>query len=72
MATVLSRALKLPGKKPQPRDHPAPAGPGEMGRRDSGGEADRGLAPTRAQLQARGGEALQPPRAGVHAPPGGK
>lgn len=60
MATVLSRALKLPGKKPPPRDHPAPAGPGEMGRRDSGGEADRGLAPTRAQLPARGGERCSP------------
>lgn len=32
MATVLSRALKLPGKELQLCDHPAPAGPGEMGR----------------------------------------
>lgn len=31
MATVLSRALKLPGKKPQPRDHLAPLGLGRWG-----------------------------------------
>lgn len=70
MATVLSRALKLPGKKPQPRDHLAPAGPGEVGRGGSGGEADRVLAPTRKEVRDRGGEAVQPPGAGVHASPG--
>lgn len=54
MATVLSRALKLPGKESKGRDHPAPAGPGETGRRGSGGEAGGSLAPTRAELQASG------------------
>lgn len=72
MATVLSRALKLPGKEAQPRDHPARAGPGETGRPGSGGEAGWGLAPTWAELQRRGGDAMQPPRARVHAPPGGE
>ena len=32
MATVLSRALKLPGKEWPPLDHPAPTGAGETRR----------------------------------------
>lgn len=46
MATVLSRALKLPGKEEsQPRDHPALAGFGETDRRGCGGERTRPFEP---------------------------
>lgn len=45
---------------------------GGWGLQAPGDEAYRSLAPARVELQARGGETVHPPRAGVHAPPGGK
>ena len=59
MATVLSRALKLPGKL-QPRDHPAPAGLGEVGTPGSQGRNLSGPGPNpsgAAGARRRDGEA---------------
>lgn len=72
MATVLSRALKLPGKL-QPRDHLAPAGLGEVRTPGSRGPSlsESGPNPSGA-AGARRRDGAAPPRAGVHAPPGGK
>lgn len=72
MATVLSRALKLPGKL-QPRDHPAHAGLGGGGDSSLPGAKPIGVWP-QPERSCRRAEARRcsPPRAGVHAPPGGK
>lgn len=67
MATVLSRALKLPGKELQPRDHPAPApAPAGLGETRLCGWSRSGPGPNPGGAAGARRRAVQPtPWAGV-------